>query len=231
MPRPRAQFLLFDGFDPLDVLGPYEILTAACTHLRATAPGSAASNGTTADSAIALELVAAEGPRTVPSGTPGIALTATAALDPAAHGYIVVPGASGPLEGDPAEVDTIEVLLSRFASGSAAPLLRQALANPDLTIATVCGGSLALAMAGLIQGRHANTHVYGFEALAAAGVNPVRARVVDDGDLISAGGVTSGLDLGVHLVERAFGPQLAHTVEQLFEFERRGTVWKAPVPA
>lgn len=255
MPRPRAQFLLYDGFDPLDVVGPYEILTAANAHLGATAPDGTRPDSTppggeaagitasgseaadranadhAADGAIAVEFVAAEGPRTVPSGTPGIALTATAALDPAARGYIVVPGASGPLDGDPAEVDTIQVLLSRFASGPAAPLLRQALANPDLTVATVCGGSLALAMAGLIEGRHANTHVLGFDALAAAGVNAVRARVVDDGDLVSAGGVTSGLDLGVHLVEREFGPQLAHAVEQLFEFERRGTVWKAPVPA
>jgi len=50
--------------------------------------------------------------------------------------------------------------------------------------------------------------------------------VVDDGDLVSAGGVTSGLDLGLYLLERDFGPRIAHAVEQLFEYERRGTTWK-----
>jgi transcriptional regulator GlxA family with amidase domain len=49
---------------------------------------------------------------------------------------------------------------------------------------------------------------------------------VDDGDLITAGGVTSGLDLGLYLLERQLGPQIAHAVEVLFEYERRGTVWR-----
>ena len=73
--------------------------------------------------------------------------------------------------------------------------MRKAFANPDITVATVCGGSLALAMAGLLEGRNAVTHVLGLDVLDATGVNVVRARVVDDGDLVTAGGVTSGLDL------------------------------------
>ncbi|MEU4235744.1 DJ-1/PfpI family protein [Actinoplanes sp. NPDC026619] len=207
----RAQFVLFDGFDPLDVVAPFEVLTAGAAFL---------------GGGLDVELVSAEGPRTVVSGTPGISLTATAALDPGAPGYVVVPGATGPTEGDPDEgAETIPVLLARFAGSAAAPLLRRALADPAVTVATVCGGSLALAMAGLIEGRHANTHVLGFDMLEATGVHAVRARVVDDGDLISAGGVTSGLDLALHLLERDFGPQIAHAVEQLFEYERRGTVW------
>jgi transcriptional regulator GlxA family with amidase domain len=97
--------------------------------------------------------------------------------------------------------------------------------NPDITVATVCGGSLALAMAGLLEGRNANTHHLGKDVLDATGVNVVDARVVDDGDLVSAGGVTSGLDLALHLLERTYGPQVAIAVERLFEYERRGTVW------
>lgn len=59
------------------------------------------------------------------------------------------------------------------------------------------------------------------------------ARVVDDGDLITGGGVTSGLDVGLYIVEREVGPQVAHNVEKLFEHERRGTVWssRAAAPA
>jgi transcriptional regulator GlxA family with amidase domain len=103
--------------------------------------------------------------------------------------------------------------------------MRDAMANSDVTVATVCGGSLALAMAGLLEGRYAVTHVLGLDVLEATGVNIVHARVVDDGDLVTAGGVTSGLDLALHLIERSFGPRVAIAVEELFEYERRGTVW------
>ncbi|NED92927.1 DJ-1/PfpI family protein, partial [Streptomyces sp. SID11233] len=57
--------------------------------------------------------------------------------------------------------------------------------------------------------------------------------VVDDGDLITGSSVTSGLDLGLYLLERELGPRVAHAVEELFAHERRGTVWRAQgtVPA
>ena len=207
----HAQIVLFDGFDPLDVIAPFEVLAA----------GSDAVGGE-----LEVVLVSAEGPRPVVSGTLGLTLQATAALDPTKSGYVVVPGASGPLDGDPDDgIETIPVLLARFAQTQAAELLRQALANPDVTVATVCGGSLALAMAGLIEGRRAVTHRLGMDVLDATGVRAVDARVVDDGDLVTAGGVTSGLDLALHLLERSYGPRVAHGVEQLFEYERRGIVW------
>ncbi|MDR6318922.1 DJ-1/PfpI family protein [Actinoplanes couchii] len=207
-----VQIVLFDGFDPLDVIAPFEVLAA----------GSDATAG-----AFDVQLVAADGPREVTSGTRGLTLRATARLDPERPGYVLIPGASGPTTGNPDQgVETIPVLLSRFGDSTAAPMVKTALRNPDVTVATVCGGSLALAMAGLIEGRHAVTHVLGMDVLDATGVHAVPARVVDDGDLISAGGVTSGLDLGLHILEREFGPQVAHAVETLFEYERRGTVWR-----
>ncbi|MGW0433289.1 DJ-1/PfpI family protein [Micromonospora sp. NPDC003197] len=212
----RAQFVLFDGFDPLDVIAPFEVLSA----------GSDALGGV-----LAVELVSADGPGTVRSGTPGLTLTATAAIDPEAPGYLVVPGASGPIAGDPDEgAETIPVLLSRFAAGKAIPLIARALWNPAVTVVTVCGGSLALAMAGLLEGRNATTHVLGMDLLSATGVNAVRARVVDDRDLISGGGVTSGLDVALHLLDRDFGSHAALAVEELFEYQRRGTVWKNDIP-
>ncbi|OWV03641.1 glutamine amidotransferase [Micromonospora wenchangensis] len=208
-----VQIVLFDGFDPLDVVAPFEVLAAG---------------GDTVGDALTVELVSAEGPREVVSGTRGLTLRATAPLDPTRAGYVVVPGASGPSTGDPDEgVVTIPVLLARVADSAAVPLLRAALDNPDVTVAAVCGGSLALAMAGLIEGRHAVTHHLGMDVLDATGVHAVPARVVDDGDLVTAGGVTSGLDLGLHILEREFGPRVAHAVETLFAYERRGTVWRA----
>ncbi|MGW1059104.1 DJ-1/PfpI family protein [Micromonospora rubida] len=207
-----VQIVLFDGFDPLDVIAPFEVLAA----------GSDAAGG-----ALTLELVSAEGRRDVVSGTRGLLLRATGKLDPDRPGYVVVPGASGPTVGDPDQgAVTIPVLLARFADSAVVPLLRAALHNPDVTVAAVCGGSLALAMAGLIDGRHAVTHHLGMDVLDATGVRAVPARVVDDGDLVTAGGVTSGLDLGLHILEREFGPRVAHAVETLFEYERRGIVWR-----
>jgi len=208
----HAQIVLYDGFDPLDVIAPFEVLAA----------GSDSVGGD-----LTVTLVSAEGARSVTGGTRGLALTATAALDPSIRGCVIVPGASGPVAGDPDNgVETIPVLLARAAETGLTPLLREAFGNPDVTVAAVCGGSLVMAMSGLIEGRDAATHHLGMELLEAAGVHSVAARVVDDGDLVTSGGVTSGLDLAIHLLDRWYGPRVAHAVERLFEYERRGTVWR-----
>ncbi|MFE0820381.1 DJ-1/PfpI family protein [Streptomyces sp. NPDC058807] len=221
----HAQIVLFDGFDPLDVVAPFEVLSAG---------------GSAAPGAVSVELVSAEGPREVVSGTNGLALRATAALDPGRAGLIVLPGASGRV-GEPGEVpgedtgagdETIPVLLGRTLATELPALLAVAMENPEVTVAAVCGGSLVPAMAGLLEGRYATTHHLGLDMLDATGVHAVNARVVDDGDLVTGAGVTSGLDLGLYLLEREVGPRIARAVEELFAHERRGTVWRAegPVP-
>ena len=219
-----AQFVLFDGFDPLDVIAPFEVFSAARAFT----------------GQVSAELAHAGGPREVRSGIPAIALTATASLDPDRADLIVVPGAAGRLlpesEGtisDEERETTIPAILGRAVASDLPGSLAKALATPDTTVATVCGGSLVLSMAGLIDGRNATTHHQGLDLLAAGGVHVIRARVVDDGDLVTAGGVTSGLDLGLYLLEKAAGPQVALAVEQLFEHERRGVAWReyVPVPA
>ncbi|VEG41393.1 transcriptional regulator containing an amidase domain and an AraC-type DNA-binding HTH domain [Mycolicibacterium flavescens] len=207
----HAQIVLFDGFDPLDAVAPYEVLVAGSDFVAGE---------------LEVEFVSAEGPRPVVSGSRGLTLNATARLDPAKPGFVIVPGAAGPIDGDPDEgVATIPVLLARFGETAAVPMMRKAFANPDITVATVCGGSLALAMAGLLDGRHATTHHLGVDVLHATGAIPVAARVVDDDDLVTAGGVTSGLDLALHLLDRSYGPRIALAIEELFAYERRGTVW------
>ncbi|SDM71551.1 DJ-1/PfpI family protein [Actinacidiphila guanduensis] len=224
----HAQIVLFDGFDPFDVIAPYEVLYAG---------------GTASAGAVSVELVSAEGPREVISGTGGLMLRATAALDPARAGLILVPGASGRV-GEPGEVpdhdagagewqqdEFIPVLLGRTLTTGLPALLTAAMENPEVTVTAVCGGSLVLAMAGLLEGRHATTHHMGLDMLDATGAHAVNARVVDDGDLVTGAGVTSGLDLGLYLLERELGPRIAHAVEGLFAHERRGTVWRATGPA
>ncbi|OLB78751.1 MAG: glutamine amidotransferase [Actinobacteria bacterium 13_2_20CM_2_71_6] len=214
-----VQMVLFDGFDPLDVIAPYEVLYAG---------------GEFTGGAIVVELVSAEGPRQVPSGIGPLSLHATARLDPARADLVVVPGAVGRLPDD-GEVreDSIPAILARTLDTDLPALLKEALDRPGLTVATVCGGSLVLAMAGLIEGRPATTHHMGLDALEATGTVAVDARVVDDGELVTGAGVTSGLDLALYLLERELGPRIAHAVEKLFAYERRGTVWRdaGPVPA
>jgi len=96
----------------------------------------------------------------------------------------VLPGAAGPL--DPDGEGSVPRILARESVGPLADMARRALARGDVTVATVCGGSLILGLAGLIEARPAVTHHLGMEALAASGATAVRARVVDDGKLVTA---------------------------------------------
>jgi transcriptional regulator GlxA family with amidase domain len=87
-------------------------------------------------------------------------------------------------------------------------------------VASVCTGAMLLAAAGLTDGRPATTHRDAFDDLAASGAQVVDARFVDDGDLLTAGGVTSGLDLALHIVETAAGAEIAEVVAREIEYER-----------
>jgi transcriptional regulator GlxA family with amidase domain len=216
-----AQVVLFNGFDPLDAIAPYEVLAAAAM---------------VAEEGIDVELVSAEGPRDVPSGLSSLTLRATATLDPQRADLIVVPGALGSLpDPDPGgealdealDDGSIPMVLGRTLDTELPTLLKVALDREGVTVATVCGGSLVLAMAGLIEGRPATTHRMGLDMLEATGVQALDVRVVDDGDLVTASSVTSGLDLGLYLLERELGPRVAIAVEKLIAHERRGTVWQA----
>ncbi|EST53382.1 thimanine synthesis protein ThiJ [Brevibacillus panacihumi W25] len=204
-----VQIVLFDGFDLLDAMAPYEVFCAAST---------------IAEQELQVEFVTAEGPRLVTSGINGLQIEATGGLNPERADIILVPGAAGDVEGD--GPDSIPAILNRAANTELTRLIQQALGKGDVVVATVCGGSLLLAMKGLLEGRPAVTHHLGMDVLGAAGAIPVSARVVDDGNLVSGGGVTSGLDVALYLLERELGPRIAHAVEQLFEYERRGTVWR-----
>ena len=85
-------------------------------------------------------------------------------------------------------------------------------------LAAVCTGAMWLADAGLIGARPATTHHQYWDELGAMGADVRRGeRVVDDGDLVTSGGITSGLFLGLHLVERLLSADARRRVETEIE--------------
>ena len=103
-------------------------------------------------------------------------------------------------------------------------------ANPEVTewvravhattkwTTSVCTGSLILGGAGILKGLRATTHWRGFDALAGFGALPVRERVVTDGKVITAAGVSSGIDMALTLAARIAGEETARAIQLLIEY-------------
>ena len=86
-------------------------------------------------------------------------------------------------------------------------------------LTSVCTGSLVLAAAGLLNGYNAGCHWGWAEHLRKFGANPTRERVVIDGNRITAGGVTSGIDFALEIVERRCGRELAEQIVLSLEYD------------
>jgi len=86
-------------------------------------------------------------------------------------------------------------------------------------VTSVCTGSLVLGAAGLLQGRRAATHWNAMDFLERFGATPVAERVVVDGPVVTAGGVTSGIDFGLWLLAELVGRDEAETVQLMLEYD------------
>jgi len=86
-------------------------------------------------------------------------------------------------------------------------------------LTSVCTGAFFLAEAGLLLGKEATTYHSAFDELAAYGVNVVSSKVVQDGKIITAAGVSSGLELGFYLLRELFSVKLAQEVAEKIEYE------------
>lgn len=198
----NVDVVLYDGFDDLDAMAPFEVLRRVAAVV---------------DDGSEVALVALDGSREVVSAHGARVRTERGLAD--RPDVVIVPGGgwnAGRPTGARAEVargGLPAAIARRHADGAIA--------------ASVCTGAMVLAAAGLLRGRPAITHHAAIDDLAAAGAHVVPARVVDDGDVVTAGGVTSGLDLALWLVERHHGPAVAADAERRLEYERRGTVWRA----
>jgi transcriptional regulator GlxA family with amidase domain len=193
----RTEILIFDGVDELDAFGPYKVLTEAGFDV-ALVTHRATDRIATAGGAIVV-------PDRRLSDRPEL---------------LVVPGGGWTRrvpKGAWAEVQRgvlPPVIAQRHAAGA--------------RIASVCTGAFLVAAGGLLEGRPAITHWQAVDELEAMGVRVIRdARVVDDGDIVTAGGVTSGLDLALWIVEQEKGREAADEIAAEIEYQRDERIRRA----
>ncbi len=92
------------------------------------------------------------------------------------------------------------------------------LAGTATYVTSVCSGSLILGAAGILKGRKAASHWAWREALAAFGAKPDPDRVVRDGNIITGGGVTAGIDFSLSLIAELRGAATAQAVQLMLEY-------------
>jgi cyclohexyl-isocyanide hydratase len=86
-------------------------------------------------------------------------------------------------------------------------------------ITSVCTGAFVLGVAGLLRGRRATTHWSYTELLPLLGAQYEKARIVRDGNLITAGGVTAGVDFGLSVVAEIAGETTARSIQLGIEYD------------
>ena len=193
----RIEMLVFDGVDEMDVMGPFEVWSHASKR-----------------TALELALVGLDGPVEV-TGLNTLQFKAPEGLG--TPDALFVPGGGW---------------MNRAEKGSWAEARRGVMTAriaelaPTLSwIGSVCTGSMLLAEAGLVKGRAATTNRGAWAELETFGAELKTNRVVDDGTLVTSGGITSGIDLALHIVEREYGVEVADGIAATMEYTRDRDVY------
>jgi transcriptional regulator GlxA family with amidase domain len=194
----RIRILAFDGADEIDFIGPLEVFRRAARLVKEI-------DVRLVTLTPCEQVTAAYGLRIVPDGV----LEDTCDL-------VIVPGggwASHSPRGIRFEIEH-GPLAERIAR----------LHSQGTIVAGVCTGTMALAAAGLLDGHSAITHHAAIADLRATSAKVIEARVVDDGDVVTCGGVTSSLDLAYHLVERFWGAAISAQIASDMEYSRNSDI-------
>jgi transcriptional regulator GlxA family with amidase domain len=199
----RTHILMYDGVEELDSIAPAEVFDIARVYFNAN---------------LTLEFVTVDEPRVITLNR-GAKMLVEKRWDPRRADLVFVPGGGWR---DPNAPGTHQ----EIARG-VIPRALAAARDGERSFAGICVGAMLMSAAGFLRGRPCTTHAVAKERLASEGGIVKTARVVDDGDVLTAGGVTSGLDEALWLLEREFSPDLAVATERILEYERRGTVWRA----
>lgn len=191
----RVAILLFDDVDLMDVAGPYEVfLTAARLQVRRRQ-----------DPTFNVVTVARDGAEVTAFGGLGL----RPQLDVGEVGRVdvlVVPGA---------------VAIDRIADDAGLVSVIVDAAADAQVVASVCTGAFLLERAGLLEGREVTTHWEDASDLAGRpGPAAVRDEVrwVDAGDVVTAGGLSSGIAMALHLVERFADRELAEATARQIDY-------------
>jgi transcriptional regulator GlxA family with amidase domain len=185
--------LLFDGVEELDAIGPYEVL-AGWTRMFP-------------DEGWRTTTVGLDGPEPIRCGH-GLVVTPETSFDAAGPvDLLVYPGGRGARE----RVDNAEHL----------EWVRKQASEIEL-MTSVCTGSLVYAAAGLLHDRPATTHWGALDRLAS--IDPTidvrrEDRYVDDGDIVTAAGISAGIDMALHLVDRLGGEEQARRVRSMLQYD------------
>jgi putative intracellular protease/amidase len=138
------------------------------------------------------------------------------------------------------EVQAPDILLvpggpGEVAARAGGPALEWVRAVHETTTWTtsVCTGSLILAAAGVLNGKRATSHWLALEQLGRLGAEPVAERVVFDGKIVTAAGVSAGIDMALTLAARIAGDQVAQAIQLAIEYDPQppfdaGSPAKAP---
>ncbi|MFG2981767.1 DJ-1/PfpI family protein [Streptomyces sp. NPDC048258] len=197
----RVHIVMFDGVEELDFAAPYEAFSASRFFT---------------DRPVEVRYVTTSHPGSVRASY-GTRVGVEHGWTPQHADIIVVPGGGYARREDPG-------VWAEIRRGTL-PRALEAARRPGLTIAALCTGVMLLSAAGLTRGRPCTTHHKARPDLERQGGVLKSARVVDDGDLVTAGGITSGLELTLWLVRRELGADAASSLEAMLEYEARGTVW------
>jgi cyclohexyl-isocyanide hydratase len=140
------------------------------------------------------------------SDTPGAAMIPTTTLVdcPAKLDVLFVPGGFG--------------TAAAMRDGELIQFLKGAGAQASY-VTSVCSGALILGAAGLLDGYQATTHWGAQEFLKDVGAVPVKARVVEDRNRLTGGGVTAGIDFGLTLLAKLRGRDAAETAQLMMEYD------------
>lgn len=217
-PPQRITILAFDDNDELDVIGPYEILrTAARLLSEADQPAPEVMIASVKGMVAANDVV---------HGINGLSFGTTPWESLPQPDVLIVAG--GGWGSEP------PVGIAKFQSYAPFTTAIRSHLSAGRQVMSVCTGAFGLVGAGVVSGRRMTTHPVAVDALAKAGaivLNPDSdARVVDDGDIISCGGVTSGTDEMLYFLE-AFWPQrpsLASDVRSYIDYNFVANVARLP---
>jgi transcriptional regulator GlxA family with amidase domain len=138
-----------------------------------------------------------------------------------------------------AEIDRCDLICVPGGPGTAAAMLDEAfiaevrrLAGGARYVTSVCTGSLILGAAGLLKGRRAACHWASRQFLEAFGAIPAKERVVVDGNIVTGGGVTAGIDFGLTIAAEVAGRAHAEYIQLSLEYApkppfKSGEPWTA----